>query len=120
MDRVFVYGSLRRGGRAHALLAEGRFLGVTESVPGYTMLDLGAYPALVPGEDAIVGELYEASPGLIRRLDAYEGVPDLFVREKIALADGTEAWVYIFRNTHRREDWPRVRGSDWIESRSEG
>ncbi len=48
-ERVFVYGTLRRGQRNHALLGSGRLLGSFVTRPLYTMLDLGAYPAVVPG-----------------------------------------------------------------------
>jgi gamma-glutamylcyclotransferase (GGCT)/AIG2-like uncharacterized protein YtfP len=46
--RLFVYGSLKRGGRHHEELASARFLGLAETEPGYRLEQLGEYLALLP------------------------------------------------------------------------
>ena len=45
--RLFVYGSLKRGGRHHDELAGAVFLGPATTVPGYRLEPLGEYLALV-------------------------------------------------------------------------
>lgn len=72
--RLFVYGSLKRGGPAHGRLLPGRataFLGPARARG--RLVDLGAYPGLVEGEGVVAGELYAVrAPGLWSELDAFE------------------------------------------------
>lgn len=73
-ERVFVYGTLKRGSPYHALYlgGRGRYLGVAR-VAG-ELWDTGwGYPALVPGSGWVHGELYgglEADD--LARLDEWE------------------------------------------------
>src|SRR5207248_3399857 len=78
--RLFVYGTLKRGGCRHRLLAGQRFLGETRTRPRYALFDLGAYPGLVPEAEgeSVHGELYEVDAGLLAVLDEEEGAPELF------------------------------------------
>lgn len=46
--RLFVYGSLKRGGRHHDELDGAVFLGEATTLPGYRLEPLGEYLALVP------------------------------------------------------------------------
>jgi len=80
------------------------------------MVDLGAYPGLIPGSDAVVGEVVEVDPSQLMALDAYEGAPALFARERAELEDGSSAWVYIYQRALPGEDLPTVRGSDWMKN----
>ena len=86
--RLFVYGTLMRGGCRHELLANQRFLGPAHTTPHFALYDLCAYPGLVRCESngqSIEGELYEIDAEILPRLDAVEGVPDLYRREEIEL-----------------------------------
>ena len=44
MTRVFVYGTLKRGGSNHSFLAGQRYLGPARTPPGFTLHSLGDYP----------------------------------------------------------------------------
>lgn len=73
---VFVYGSLRRGGSAHARLrSAGRWVGPA-SIAG-RLYDLGPYPAARPARhprERVRGELYRLTRlAALAALDAYEG-----------------------------------------------
>ena len=105
--RLFVYGSLKRAGRHHDVLqaAAATFLGEAETVPGYRLIALGEYLALVPAppgapgppcapcapneteteaEPAVVeGELYEVPESQLPALDAFEG--DAYMRGKVQI-----------------------------------
>lgn len=74
-ERLFVYGSLKRGERHHGELAGARFLGEAETPPGYALVALGDYLALVPqaGAGSVVGELYELPSERFFALDEFEG-----------------------------------------------
>ncbi|MEZ4299723.1 MAG: gamma-glutamylcyclotransferase family protein, partial [Polyangiaceae bacterium] len=69
---LFVYGSLLRGEDNHAVLAGARFVATARTAPRYTLVDLGPYPALVPGgETEVSGELFEVGPALLTELDDF-------------------------------------------------
>lgn len=87
--RVFVYGTLKRGFRAHHLLQDAHFLGNAITLPGHALLHLGAYPGLIrlPGPHQVHGEVFEVSTRTLKALDTYEGTPTLYTRECIPLQD---------------------------------
>lgn len=100
--RLWVYGTLKRGGRLHDAMKGATFLGEYRTVGGYLLVRLESYPGLIRharGEmdSSVVGELYEVPEGLLENLDRIEGAPHLFRRESIdleGLADPAEAYVY--------------------------
>lgn len=115
--RVFVYGTLRPGGRNAALAA--RF-GLPEAraatLSGFRLLHLSPenYPALVPGEAGgrVHGEVLTYAPEVwaqvLPLLDALEGVgesPPLYHRQRVtvALAAGgsEEGWTYVYARAAR-------------------
>jgi gamma-glutamylcyclotransferase (GGCT)/AIG2-like uncharacterized protein YtfP len=120
-DRLFVYGTLRKGGRGgmhHLLVDHARFLG-NARVRG-RLFDLGAYPGLVPSPEAgswVRGEIHLLldPADTLARLDEYEGCsprdlePHEFARvEGDVLLDSGErsvAWVYVYTGStaNRRE-----------------
>lgn len=97
MIRVFVYGTLKRGGSNHALLGRGCFLGEFVTAPVYTMLSLGDYPGIIDGgATAISGEVYNIDPGLLHELDLLEDYPVEYTRRQIITPWG-RAWIYLLR-----------------------
>jgi gamma-glutamylaminecyclotransferase len=100
--RVFVYGSLLAGEEHHDLLQRARMLGTGRTEPVYTLWDLGEYPALLAGgTTSVVGEIYAVDADLLAQLDEFEGHPALFKRETIVLADGTDAYAYLWQREPR-------------------
>jgi gamma-glutamylcyclotransferase (GGCT)/AIG2-like uncharacterized protein YtfP len=101
--RLFVYGTLMRGGPRHRALAGQRFLGAARTLPHYTLFDLGAYPGLVAspeGGQAVHGELYEVEAALIPLLDRVEGAPALYRLGPVALEGGDgSAYAYFYRQS---------------------
>lgn len=93
---LFVYDTLRQGEPLHAQLGDSRFIGVASTLPAFSLVDLGPYAALLRGgSTAVVGELYAVSLQTRRHLDVERQVPLLFNREKVQLADGSEAESYL-------------------------
>jgi len=117
--RVFVYGSLMRGFHNHRLLADATFVGENRTVPGFAMWSMGAYPAVTrnPGGTAVPGEVYEVDAETLTALDQLEGHPVHYRRESVRLADGTEAWVYLYPAPPDRASVP---GNDWRAFRAKG
>lgn len=90
MTRVFVYGTLKRGGSNHRFLAGQHYLGEARTAPGYTLYSLGDYPGMVRSADpahTVTGEIWSVDAACLTQLDALEGVDEgLYTRELIPLA----------------------------------
>lgn len=99
---VFVYGTLRRGGSNHRLLAGAPRLGNWVTPPRYTLYDLGHYPgAVAQGSTALVGEVYAVDARTLARLDRLEDYPRLYDRRLLDTPWG-RAWIYLLRRPLRR------------------
>jgi gamma-glutamylcyclotransferase (GGCT)/AIG2-like uncharacterized protein YtfP len=109
---LFVYGSLKRGQRAHHLLRELPWLGQAW-LPGACLHDLGPFPMAVLGEGRIQGELYGVGETDLAALDRYEGAPRLYQRHWLSLEDGRGAWVYLGRPHQVRHVAPLASGC-WL------
>ena len=120
---VFVYGTLRRGGRndINRLALAPRYVGMGE-VRG-VLYHLDWYPGLtLGGEEAVtvVGEVYGIAPGLEVVLDAIEQIvpgadSEYFKREVEVAVDGRSlpCLVYEINPLHVRDRSPVGHG-DWI------
>lgn len=97
MPKVFVYGTLLSGERNNLFLQnpEYKLLGNCK-VTGFTMYNLGAFPACVRDYsfNTINGEVWEISDGRLDCLDGLEGYPNFYNREEIPTEFGY-AWIYI-------------------------
>jgi len=88
LNRLFVYGTLKRGDRNDFMMRGYKYLG-PHTISDYVMVDLGPYPAAVPSEGrCIVGELYEVDD--FRELDAFE--TSLYQRVQTC-----GVWVYTLK-----------------------
>lgn len=104
MTRVFVYGTLKRGGSNHALLAGQHFLGPVRTAPGFTLYALGDYPGMVRDPAAlagVLGELWAVDSACLMQLDLLEGVAEgLYERVPLQLTppfadQPVEAYLYL-------------------------
>ena len=74
---VFVYGTLRRGGRNDIARYRPMPVHVADASIAATLYDLGAYPgAVLGGQRRVVGEIYRVAPQVEAELDRLEGVAD--------------------------------------------
>uniref|UniRef100_A0A7C2FUI4 Gamma-glutamylcyclotransferase family protein n=3 Tax=Thermus islandicus TaxID=540988 RepID=A0A7C2FUI4_9DEIN len=106
MERVFVYGTLKRGQRNHSLVAPYLQRVLPGSVAGFRLYHLGAgghrpyaYPAMVPGEGRVYGEVLFLRPQALPLLDALEeeGVEYRRVRVRVETPEGRlSAWTYLY------------------------
>jgi gamma-glutamylcyclotransferase (GGCT)/AIG2-like uncharacterized protein YtfP len=110
---IFAYGSLRRGERDHGALQQASYLGMARSAPNYRLVDLNVYPAMIEFRGhRVLGELYQVTREIRRRLDVLKEVPVLFQRQTILLEDGRAVEAYLMRENQvpgrrrlRMEDW---------------
>jgi gamma-glutamylcyclotransferase (GGCT)/AIG2-like uncharacterized protein YtfP len=119
LDRVFVYGTLRRGGRWHSLLVDHSARQLCVTRVGGQLVDLGAYPGFVRGEGWVHGEVWrrDAPASLLSDLDELEdflgyGRGDSEYRRIIIDTPSGPAWTYL----HLRPEAALgvVEGGDWM------
>ena len=109
---VFVYGTLKRGGRLNAAFNKklSEYVGTGELDNGLTLYvpTKGSrcwFPMLLEEETRIKcqGELYLVDPMVLKQLDIIEGVPDLYVRKEVEVSttggSKVKAYTYIYNNT---------------------
>ncbi len=120
---VFVYGTLRRGGRndINRLAPAPRYIGMGE-VRGH-LYHFDWYPGLTLGGDeavTVVGEVYEVTPQLEAVLDRIEGlVPggdsEYFKRELEIEVQGRPVSCFLYEiNPSRVQGRQRIGHGDWI------
>jgi gamma-glutamylcyclotransferase (GGCT)/AIG2-like uncharacterized protein YtfP len=113
--RVFVYGTLKEGHGNHDFYLAGNpaveKLGRCYITGNYRMYSNGAFPMVTCGsrnEPAhIVGEVYEVDEDTLDSLDALEGHPDWYCREKVE-TPFKKAWVYMMPEDGRFPEQSRV------------
>lgn len=103
VTRVFVYGTLKEGHGNHGYYLAGnpavKKLGRCYITGDYRMYTNGAFPIVTVGDDPereahIVGEVYEVDEPTLDALDALEGHPDWYCRQKVQ-TPWKKAWVYL-------------------------
>ena len=87
-----------RGHCRHHVLATATLVAEATTEPEWALIDLGRYPGLVPGQQAIVGELYDVPDELWPQLDRVEAVHlGLYRRQEIPLNEpATIATTYLY------------------------
>ncbi len=109
VEALFVYGSLKRGQANFGQLARATFVAEVSTAARFALRIIDGYPALVPGTQAVRGELYRIATAFLPELDEFEG--DGYRRELIELATGSRALAYLAcapdRGTpHPADAWP--------------
>jgi gamma-glutamylcyclotransferase (GGCT)/AIG2-like uncharacterized protein YtfP len=97
MNRVFVYGTLKRSQRNYHFLQDAEFVGkfVTQSI--YSMYEFDNYPAVcLHGKHAIEGEVFHVTDRQFKMLDDLEWYPNFYQRIEISTTYG-DAWMYIVK-----------------------
>lgn len=122
-DLLFVYGTLKGGGRNHRLLAGAEFIASARTEPRYRLIDCGPYPAMLEHPAApleIIGELYRISDSLLPALDELEDEGTLYRRVVIPVVPISDAavelstvtaWTYLWLG--RPDRFPLVAGAEW-------
>ena len=85
---VFVYGTLMKGESNSHFLSNSKYIGEYKTDKRWGLINIGAFPALVPHVLAVEGEVYEISKGTLSTLDRLEGVSHgLYRRREIVVFD---------------------------------
>lgn len=92
---IFVYGTLIQDGESCNKYVGWRF--VENDIVAGTMYNLGWFPGVkLGGENFVHGVVYEIPESDLDSLDRYEGVPGLYVRERITTLNGNRVWIYEY------------------------
>jgi gamma-glutamylaminecyclotransferase len=112
--RVFLYGSLLPGESKHRVLRGATWLADTTTRPLFRLFDLGPYPALLEGgTTAVRGAVFAVDDRLLARLDRFEDHPHLYCRRTLPLANGEEAFGYVFVDAAHASAMPLVVAGCW-------
>ncbi len=114
--RLFVYGTLMPGESNYRQIEDHVRAAQPGTVEG-VLVDLGAFPALIPGNGVVRGIVLELDAAALEITDRIEGYsPDrdqcLYVRKEVTIffkgGEEETAWTYFFANPDRIADHPRL------------
>jgi len=121
-DYLFVYGTLKRGGRNARLLETAEYIGPAKTERRFRLLDCREYPALVefPAEPLeIRGEVYRIDATDLPPLDELEDEGTLYRRTTLPIVlfsdSATQplvAWTYLWLG--RVDPRRLISGDQWL------
>jgi gamma-glutamylcyclotransferase (GGCT)/AIG2-like uncharacterized protein YtfP len=121
---VFVYGTLRRGGRNDIAHFRPAPVHVGDATIAGTLYDLGSYPGVVlKGAGCVIGEIYRITPPLEAQLDRLEEVqPDgsgEYRKREVDVTLGSQVLACLVYEIHpdRIAGRPVIVGGDWMAPR---
>ena len=110
-EKVFVYGTLRKGASNNWRMEEADFLGEARVRGDLWKVDW--YPGVIlSGKGAVLGEVWEVSDEILKELDEFEGSE--YRRVKVMAEGGAnEVWIYEWLGDP--EGLTKVESGDWLE-----
>lgn len=108
MNKVAVYGTLKKGYSNHRLLKRQKFIGQGLLSKDFSLI-ISGLPFVIKekGPTEIKCEIYEVSKRCMTNLDYLEGHPDLYKREltPVKTEDGEEheCWVYFYTDDQMKD-----------------
>ena len=114
-ERVFVYGTLRRGGSNHFRMADAELVS-TATLSG-RLYRLDWYPGVVldAAGDEIQGEIYDVRPEQLDELDAFEGMEYRRIRAVVKTPYGETFHAWIWEWLMPVDEAQRITGGDWLK-----
>lgn len=116
MNKVAVYGSLRKGLGNHRVLGDSKLIG-KEWISNYEMFSLGSFPGIRNGKGSIYVEVYEVDSNTLERLDTLEGyhakdsVNNFYDKEEVSTKFG-DALIYTLQGERYKRN-PIVTSGNW-------
>ena len=117
MNKVFVYGTLKKGFGNHDLLKSSKFLG--EAYIRAQLYSLGGLPVAIEKSSSFVfGEVYEVTDDILDLLDRLEGHPNFYTRKEIdacTLFESMKVQCYLFPKNCEKSDLKIINSFKWTE-----
>ena len=111
---IFVYGTLRWSEARNSVLSDSEYLGLFQSCPEYTMVDLGSFPGIFKqGNNSIIGEIYNVSKSVLETIDRIESHPDFYKRKLIKI-QGIDNVSAYFLEKDKYHSYPEIKSGDWL------
>lgn len=100
LHKVFVYGTLKRGGRLHHNLSpnkhkNSRFV-CEDTVSNCDLYMIQWYPGVDDGDGIVGGEVYEIDEPMLARMDELEDEGILYRRTLKTTQSGHDVWIYMY------------------------
>jgi gamma-glutamylcyclotransferase (GGCT)/AIG2-like uncharacterized protein YtfP len=121
INKVFVYGTLKKDHHNHRCLEGSELVGTAESVETFNMINLGGFPAVLYNSDngyKISGEIYKITDKILERLDLLEGEGTFYnrVEANFFMVNNTpqkngrnfKCWLYILKDMPYSYDYNNV------------
>ena len=116
-QRIFIYGTLKRGGSFSHYMAGQEFIGQARTEPLYRMVDCGGYPGMFSVNEnalSVCGEVWNVDESCRARLDVLEDVAggeyELVKVQLLAPFDAQEVVTYI--HLRANQNMPDA-GTNW-------
>lgn len=101
-EKIFVYGTLKKGGKWHHLIENEDYLG-QDTVRGEMYLEAGGYyPILFQGEEEIPGEIYEVSPKALEAVVELESDANYMLVQALT-ANGIPVELFYFTDESQKD-----------------
>lgn len=94
--KLFVYGTLKQGGRLHQYLIKQTFI-KEDKVRGEMYNTWMGYPVLFDGEDLIQGEVYDCHHDILGRIIAVKTDTGYRFKKRVT-ESGEEVMLFIFKD----------------------
>lgn len=117
--KLFVYGTLRRGGKLHMHMRGARYIkDIDIHFYKLVMHPHQWFPAMVraPVHSTVKGEVYEVDDDMLERLKIVEGHPHLFKLTEVGVSDLSLGTVYAFVAEHPQyytDEVKKIPKGDW-------
>jgi gamma-glutamylcyclotransferase (GGCT)/AIG2-like uncharacterized protein YtfP len=110
--RLFVYGTLRPGRPRFSAISRW-VIGTEPATTQGILVSLGSFPALLPGQGIVQGDLLTVLPDAIEIADRIEGVScSFYLRQeaetRLDVGVTVKAWVYFYGNPAAIADRPQL------------
>jgi gamma-glutamylcyclotransferase (GGCT)/AIG2-like uncharacterized protein YtfP len=100
LHKIFVYGTLKRGGRLHHNLSpnkhnNSRFV-CEDTVSNCNLYMIQWYPGVDDGDGIVAGEVYEIDEPMLAQMDELEDEGILYRRTLKTTQSGHDVWIYMY------------------------
>ncbi len=125
VTKVFVYGTLKPGGRYHSVATEaGTFTFQKAYLEDFAIYDLEPenYPAMIPGQGVVYGYVFDyddidAALVILDRLEAiHDDLPEYTREQAVAQPMNETVWVYVYARAERLKTAKLVESGEWLEA----